>query len=537
MARPSNILISTVKRNQRFRGPTFSDQQNDFQSEIIRDLSVFQQQWNNNIVPLTSVLPDGTEDSEVNAFQSGLDGQTFYVKHDATATLANGNFYNAVKDRANTVYEQFVNVYTYIDEQIDILQASIVSNNSGTGITAEQKTRIGDHIFDLSQTSLSTSLDGKVTSQAGYITQIARDMYGTNSPTLNSSGAAILNNSVKDMVDALLELHAGNWDTDASVAHSNFDASVITTGTFAQNRVGPSSSAGGVNDSYVGVPANTVDDLNQVRTLLKVFKGTAAFNSTITPNGTWSGVTTQPDSFIDLIAAKGSGTRSDTNPWGYHHSDIEGLTAILNAVQLFTGQDSSTDSTPTYGAVNGFSQGDSLETAIGALASGLLLTDAFAIAVSGLISAHTQNVSNPHDTTLTQVASEGGSAPALQVSITDAGSFFTSANVEGALQELGSSSGTSFVSMSQFTNSGLTIADDIYSTYVDTQGSDKLILLPDVTEVPDQSFVIKKIDSTSGTITLSGLIGDLIDFSSTFVFSGYLESVTTQATASGYFII
>lgn len=574
MARPTNILISTVKRNQRFRGPTFSDQQNDTQAEVIRDLSAFQQQWNNQIVPLTKLLPDGTQDSEVNAFSNGLDGQTIYVKSDATIALSSGQFYNTVKDRPNTVYEQVVNIYSYIDAQIDTLQESITVNNSGTGITAEQKTRIGDHIFDLSQTSLSTSLDGKVTSQAGYITQIARDMYGTNSPTLNSSGATVLTNSVKSMVDALLELHNGNWDNDITVNHNNFDASVITTGTFSQQRVAASSASGGVNDNYAGSPVNLLDDLNLVRSLLKTFKGTAAFNSAITPDGTWVPVTTQPTSYSNLITLKGSAARSDTNPWGYSYTDIDQLNSFLTAIQTFTGQDTLGDGTPGYSAVNGFNQGDSLETAIGALASGLAAEVSFSLLVSGSLQgqldSHTGDFNNPHNTDLTQAAAAGGIAPADQISIVDLGSFFTSAtvegalqelagatiivpasqisitdsggyftssNVEGALQQLGAYTAGTITTLPQFTNSGLLIDPTIYSTYVDASASGLLIELPSIFVAPNQSFVVKKIDNTFNTITLSGVTGDLIDFSPTFVFSGYLEAVTVQATASGYFII
>lgn len=541
MSRPSNILISTVKRNQRFRGPTFSDQQNDTQAEVIRDLSAFQQQWNNQIVPLTKLLPDGTEDSEVNAFSNGLDGQTMYVKSDATGALSSGQFYNTVKDRPNTVYEQVVNIYSYIDAQIDTLQESITVNNSGTGITAEQKTRIGDHIFDLSQTSLSTSLDGKVTSQQGYITQLAREIYGTNSPTLNSSGATVLTNSVKAMVDVLLELHNGNWDNDISVSHNNFDASVITTGTFSQERVAASSGSGGIDDNYAGSPTNLLDDLNLVRSLLKTLKGTAAFNSAITPDGTWVPVTTEPTSFNNLITLKGTGTRSDINPWGYDYSDIDQLSGILTAAQAFTGQDTLTDSSPTYSAVQGFSQGDSLETAIGALASGLIVNEINILTASGALSVEIQNhvndFNNPHLTDLTQVAAAGGIAPASQIAILDLGNYFTSANVEDALQQLGAYTAGTLTTLSQFTNSGLLIDPGIYSTYVDAAASGLLIELPSVFDASNQSFVIKKIDSTFNTITLSGTTGDLIDFSPTFVFSGYLEAVTVQATASGYFII
>jgi hypothetical protein len=439
MSRPSNVVIATIKRNQRFRGPTSSEQQNDFQAEVIRDLTSFQQEWNNKIVPLTSKLPDGTDDSTVNAFTNGLDGQTFYVNADATAGLSSGRYYNTGKDRPNTVFEQFVNVFTYIDDQVAVLETAIASGSSGSGgLTAGQKTRIGDNIFNNAVASTPNSLDGKTQIQAGNILQLARDIYGVGSPTLNSNGDAVLTNSLREMVDALLELHGGNWDNDVSVTHGSISASDITTGTLGQHLVGPSSgSPGGVNDTYSGTPTNAVEDFNQIRRLLKEFKGTGAFSSAITPDGSWSAVTPSPDSFVDLISLIGTGTRSNNNPWGYSYADIPDLVTVLENIRDYTGQSAVGDTTPTYGAVNGFVQGDSLTVAIGALASGLNNTEVFAVSVSGLLESHTTNTSNPHNTTLTQASAAGGSINASQANITDLGNYFTSANVDDALQELG----------------------------------------------------------------------------------------------------
>lgn len=115
MARPSNILISTIKRNQRLRGPTSSEQQNDMQAEVLRDLTVYQQEWNNKIVPLCSILPDGSDDLAVDAFLNGLDGRTVYVNAEASNAAATVRFYNLVKDRPNTVYEQLQDLYATID--------------------------------------------------------------------------------------------------------------------------------------------------------------------------------------------------------------------------------------------------------------------------------------------------------------------------------------------------------------------------------------------------------------------------------------
>jgi len=125
MARPSQINVTTIKRNQRLRGPTSSEQQNDMQDEIIRDLVAFQSQWNNSIVGLTSIIPAGVEDTSIDAFLNGLDGQTLYVKADATSIASLAKFYNESKSRPNTIYEQFIDVYDYIDTQIAELRSLI----------------------------------------------------------------------------------------------------------------------------------------------------------------------------------------------------------------------------------------------------------------------------------------------------------------------------------------------------------------------------------------------------------------------------
>lgn len=131
MTRPSNLQVTTKKRNQRKSGPTSSEQINDFQSEVIRDLSALQFSWNNFVVPLTATIPDGTDDPAINAFSTGLDGKTLYVKSDATSTFAFGRYYNVVKDRPNTVYEQLTNVYTYIDDQIALVGTASTGVSTG----------------------------------------------------------------------------------------------------------------------------------------------------------------------------------------------------------------------------------------------------------------------------------------------------------------------------------------------------------------------------------------------------------------------
>lgn len=119
MVKPiNNLTIATTKRNQRFQGSTSSTQQNVLQDEVIRDLINLRGQWNNGLVPLLSTVPAGEDDPLINAFTDGLSGETLYAQASATSAEAVLGFYNTDQDRPNTIYEQFVNLYDYVNQQI-----------------------------------------------------------------------------------------------------------------------------------------------------------------------------------------------------------------------------------------------------------------------------------------------------------------------------------------------------------------------------------------------------------------------------------
>ena len=121
----AQIQIQLQKRLARARGQTSSASYNDTIDEISHDFAAFADQWNNRLVSLTADLPDGAVDNTVDAFTNGLSGTTIYVDADATATYRS-SYYNSIKGRPNTLYEQLVNVYSQItniqeslEEQID----------------------------------------------------------------------------------------------------------------------------------------------------------------------------------------------------------------------------------------------------------------------------------------------------------------------------------------------------------------------------------------------------------------------------------
>lgn len=140
MSKIDTLNISFTNRNARRRGPTSSEAWNDSFDEIATDFASLYDQWNNRLKTLTTTLPDGTEDSNVDAFLNGLDGQTLYVK--SNATVSDTTYYNSSNSRPKTVYEQFAALYTYIDD-----------------INEALGNQIGGQVFSAANMSLSGETD------------------------------------------------------------------------------------------------------------------------------------------------------------------------------------------------------------------------------------------------------------------------------------------------------------------------------------------------------------------------------------------
>lgn len=353
MTKLNELFITTTKRNAPRRGPTSSDAWNDTVSEILTDLANIQLEWNGKIYPVFEGLPDGTDDSTVDAYANGLDGNNVYVDSTVTSSSSILTYYNSTKIRPYTIKEAFDNIYTSIESEVDALNLRI--DSASLGLTSTQKDRIGSNIFDATTTSSSSSLDGKSELNRLNLIQVAKDLYDASLFTLDGDGNANLTYSVADMVGALLTLHGATWGNDPSgVNHS----SVVITPTQASI---PASLT--YNDSFVGSPTNTTEDLNQIRTAIKRLAGTVAWTTTLPALYTGGA-----DSLKDLLdATYGSGTKTATNPWGYSYVDIDGLVIKLETIRDFTGQSSISDSSPSYLGDHYVTDGDSLETAISKL--------------------------------------------------------------------------------------------------------------------------------------------------------------------------
>lgn len=341
--------ISLTRRPASYRGPRSSEDWTDTFDELIRDLVELGSQWNTGIIKLFATLPDGEDDSAVDAFTNGIDGRTIYVDSSLTSTSTITTYWHDIKERPKTLKEAFEDIYSYMSEQITNIQADLATASGG--LTTDQKSAIGANIFDATASSSSSSLDGKSENNRLNIIQVASDVYGATS-SLDNDGIANLTYSIQEMLGAVLAAHGGNWADDITLTHSGI--------TVTQSSIDPSAVQ---DDNFAGIPANTQDDLNQIRTQIKTYAGGASWQ-TVMPVLYAGGA----DSLRDLLnSTQGSTAKSATNPWGYQYDDIGSLTTILDAVKSFTGQDDYTDSSPDYPSSEFVANGDSLEDSVGVL--------------------------------------------------------------------------------------------------------------------------------------------------------------------------
>jgi hypothetical protein len=128
-SKPSSITIQFAPRAAAKRGIIDSDDWNDNFNEVSSDFNNFASQWNNRLIPLVDTLPDGTVDTDVDAFGNGLDGRTIYVNYEATTDTSTSKYYNTIKNRPRTISEQFINVYQTIDSNLATVQDGISSSS------------------------------------------------------------------------------------------------------------------------------------------------------------------------------------------------------------------------------------------------------------------------------------------------------------------------------------------------------------------------------------------------------------------------
>lgn len=318
----ARLIISIKKRNAVKNGTNSSAYFNSTVDEILRDLTSVKTEWNNKLVPLLLTVPDGADDTSVNAFTSGLSGATLYTDSGATTTSDSGVFYESTDQRPKTIKENFLQVG--LDLAAAVLSLETIISASTSALTDAQKAAIGWHIFDPTLTSSSTSIDGRSQNNASNINQLGKDLYGTTDFVLDNSGNALLDNSLKDMVHALLTLHNGHWNspTDIDTVLSHTLDLATATGELDQLLVDDSDTESDDPALIAGTPTNLQMDLNQIRAVLRRAQGTGGYKTAPTADPIFAGGPTTLQGIIDL--GGNAATKTATNPWGYLLSDIYG---------------------------------------------------------------------------------------------------------------------------------------------------------------------------------------------------------------------
>ncbi len=289
MTKPiSKLLVSTVKRNQKFQGAVLSANNNALQDEVIRDFLSLQQQWNTGLVPLVQLLPDGTDDIDINAFKNGLDGRTLYVKANATVETATEGYWNLTDERPNTVYEQFQGVYTRISSEVETINNLIAALEAGE----EESTA------DVSS-SVSTSTDNA----------LAR---------FDGSTGKIIQNSNAILTDpGALTLQAGLTATTGTFSGAITSASLAATGAVSSATVATSGAAtiGGAL-SAASLSVNTAGaNTTAIATLANTAGNFRIFRTDATPNGSVTGdlgdLAVDTTNAVVYIKTVASGTNTD----------------------------------------------------------------------------------------------------------------------------------------------------------------------------------------------------------------------------------
>jgi hypothetical protein len=212
-----NIQIQFQKRNARAKGPTSSRDYNDSIDELGHDLSSFRTQWNDRLVKFTANIPDGTGvATDINAFDTGLDGRTLYVHAEATLT-SNTTYFNTTKNRPNSIWEQMVSIYGDISQLREDLENQI-SNNTLTASDIPIKDAASLYLAGNVEDALAeigTKVDNLSGIGAGSLEQVA---FFTSVGTVIGTSEFSWDNTSKQL----------NLDGDARVQHLRLQQRAVT---------------------------------------------------------------------------------------------------------------------------------------------------------------------------------------------------------------------------------------------------------------------------------------------------------------------
>lgn len=203
-------------------GATSADDMRDFIDAMWSTINQIQTIWNTELQPLINTLPSGgvtvaEKDSTINPFVNGVDGSQIYVDNHATAITDEGRYYDATDERPRTIKESLSNTLDSLTAQITQLQNTLTTIEATTlGITEEVKQNIGYNLFDATQSSSTTSLDGREQRDYLLLKQVVADVFNTGTTTgaqpdstyiTNPGGLQTLVTSIYDLIVAGGHVH------------------------------------------------------------------------------------------------------------------------------------------------------------------------------------------------------------------------------------------------------------------------------------------------------------------------------------------
>ena len=201
---------------------------------IQADVSQVIVEWNSTAYPIFSTLPQGKEDTRwnlrddtINAKVNGIDGANIFVDNSATALTNGGRYWRSDIARPRTIKETLEAVFTEMSDDVDAVRTEVAATASSGGVSASAQAAIGAGIFDTSAASATGSLDDLTETNRANLLQIAKDVYDDLYDNLTGDGVAAIDNfSVRQMMQALLLLHGGAWNSSVTLSHSSIGASI-----------------------------------------------------------------------------------------------------------------------------------------------------------------------------------------------------------------------------------------------------------------------------------------------------------------------
>lgn len=360
----NKLRTNFVARKMAWKGGFSSTNFNAMIEELAVDLANVATRWNTEAYPILNSLPRGSSETRWDEYGAtnipdpvtdGLHGDSMFADNDATSATDDGLFWDITNNRPATIRETFLTV----DDRLDTLQAGLESQIAGvaSGLTDAQWTRLGIRVKDPLLTSADSSADGMASWAKTRVGYMADDIYA-GSP--GSVPGTRLTYSIEEMVDALLELHNGDWSDDITLDHSGL------TGLTQQDI--DNSSTYNQLDRSPGTATDLEEDLRRIRyEIARTRFGTSTDES----NTQWRTDATDPvggdGSLTTHMAYKGDGVQDSENCHGVARQNVDGLDTELGYTHTFIGKSGMGNEMPTYSSTNTVSNGDSLETAIGKL--------------------------------------------------------------------------------------------------------------------------------------------------------------------------